>query len=66
MAKKNRAVNKIKFSMAGKTSVIEVPMFTPSGHQIYSGFGVHQKTRKADRRARKLEEKRAKFYREDY
>jgi hypothetical protein len=41
-------------------------MFTPSGHQIYSGFGVHQKTRKADRRARKLEEKRAKFYREDY
>ncbi len=64
---KNQAVYKTKFTMNGKTSVIETKMFAPTGHQSYSGFGAHEsKSRKADRRERKLEEKRAKFYSSDW
>lgn len=55
---KNKAVTKTKFTMNGKTSVIETPMFSPSGHQQYSGFGFHDKSRGAERRQRKMEEKK--------
>ena len=57
MAKK--ATNKQRFNMDGKTTIIETPSFPPTGHKIYSGFGLHEKDRRHQRRLRKLEEKRA-------
>lgn len=56
MAKK--ATNKTRFNMNGKTTIIETPIFAPTGHRDYSGFGVHDKDRRHERRQRKLEEKR--------
>lgn len=56
---KNKATVKTKFTMNGKTSIIETPLFGATGHQSYSGFGFHDKSRGAERRKRKLEEKRA-------
>ncbi len=62
---KNRAVHTTKFTMNGKTTTIETNIFGNTGHNNYSGFGAHEsKRRKAERRDRKMEEKRAKFYRE--
>jgi hypothetical protein len=53
---KGRATIKKKFQMNGKTSVIEVPMFQPSGHVDYSGFGFHGKTNhKSERRKNRTE-----------
>lgn len=45
--------------MGNKVVSYDVPLFAPSGHIVYSGFGTHvNKARKAERRNRKLEEKR--------
>lgn len=57
MAKK--ATSKRKLNMNGKVTEIDVPYFPPVGHLDYTGFGYHQKSRRQDRRDRKLEEKRA-------
>jgi hypothetical protein len=54
--KTRKATIKKKFKMNGKTSVIEVPMFQPTGHVDYSGFGFHNKTnRKSERRQNRAE-----------
>ncbi|NBO72922.1 MAG: hypothetical protein EBU66_17680 [Bacteroidetes bacterium] len=53
---KKKATLKKKITMNGKTSVVEVALFQPSGHQSYSGFGVHNKnTRKSERRSNRAE-----------
>jgi hypothetical protein len=41
--------------MNGKTSFIETPIFGNDGHQQYSGFGVHQDSRKAERNRNRME-----------
>jgi hypothetical protein len=56
---RKKATVKTRFNMGGKTTVIETPLFQPTGHVSYSGFGVHNdKNRNAERRVRKMEEKR--------
>jgi hypothetical protein len=53
---KGRATIKKKFKMNGKTSVIEVPLFQPTGHVDYSGFGAHGKSNhKSERRKNRAE-----------
>lgn len=53
---KGKATIKKKFQMNGKTSIIEVPMFQPSGHTDYSGFGFHNKlSNKSERRKNRAE-----------
>jgi hypothetical protein len=55
---KNKATLKKKITMNGKTSVVEVALFQPSGHTVYSGYGVHNKnSRKSERRANRAEAK---------
>jgi hypothetical protein len=56
---KKKATHKTKFTMGGKTIMIETALFQPTGHVNYSGFGIHgDKNRNAERRNRKIEEKR--------
>ena len=58
----NKATHKNKITMNGRTSIIEFNMFPSFGHIVYSGFGVHtDKLRNANRRNRKIEEKRVKM-----
>ena len=65
MAKK--AVRKSKIKMGNKTIITETNMFQPCGHIDYTGFGYHtEKNRKAERRTRKIEENRARFYGDDF
>jgi len=52
---KTRATHKTRFTMNGKTSFIETPIFGNDGHQQYSGFGVHQDSRKAERNRNRME-----------
>lgn len=57
-----KAKRKNTIRMGDKKVSYETSLFAPSGHTIYSGFGCHQdKQRKAARRERKMEEKRAKL-----
>jgi hypothetical protein len=61
MAKK--AKTKIRLTLGNKTRTEEVNLFPPTGHNSYSGFGAHEdKERKAERRNRKIEEKRMRLY----
>ena len=64
MGKKNKKpTNKTVINMGGKSKTIEVDAFQPSGHISYTGFGVHEdKSRKSERRMRKIEENRAKYW----
>ena len=58
----SKAKVKTIISMGGKTTVAESNAFPPAGHIVYSGFGAHNdKHRNAQRRNRKIEEKRAKM-----
>jgi hypothetical protein len=60
--KQKKATHKTKFKMNGETTIIETNLFGSTGHITYTGFGIHEdKCRKADRRNRKIEEKRAKL-----
>jgi len=55
MSKKKATIKKT-ITMNGKTAIVEVAMFQPTGHQSYSGFGIHNKSsRKAERRNNRAE-----------
>ena len=55
-----KAKRKNTIRVGNRVVSYETNMFAPSGHTVYSGFGCHQdKQRKAERRNRKMEEKRA-------
>jgi len=54
---------KKKIHLNGKTSEFEVNRFPATGHQSYSGFGAHiDKYKTSEKRNRRLEEQRARFY----
>ena len=54
-----KATIKTKFVMNGKTSYIESDIFGRTGHQSYSGFGIHgDTTRRSERRNHKAEARR--------
>jgi hypothetical protein len=60
MAKK--ATKKKTVNFEGKSHSFDVNVFPSTGHVSYSGFGFHvEKTRRTERRDRKLEVKRMKF-----
>jgi hypothetical protein len=63
MKNKSKKITYItKVRLGDKVEIVECPRFCPKGHTDYSGFGAHQdKGRHADRRERKLEEKRARM-----
>jgi hypothetical protein len=57
-----RIKQKNKVSFNGKTVTSELDVFASKGHTDYSGYGYHEdKTRKAERRSRKMQEKRARL-----
>lgn len=49
-----------KVNCGNKSIKFDVNVFGGGGHTDYSGYGAHAKDRRADRRARKQEEKNAK------
>ena len=54
-----KATVKRKISLGNRSRVIETPLFPSNGQVDYSGFGAHSdKNRRANRRDRKIEEKR--------
>jgi hypothetical protein len=61
MSKKIKRQGKI--NIGNKTHTFDMSFTIHSSHTDYSGYGFHDdKNRKATRRNRKLEEKRAKLY----
>ena len=53
---------KNKVSLNGKTMSYELDVFASKGHTEYSGYGYHEsKNRKAERRNRQMQEKRARL-----
>jgi hypothetical protein len=53
-----KATIKTKVVIDGKTGIIEVALFQPTGHTHYSGFGVHQKSNRKSERKRNRQEAR--------
>ena len=53
-----KATIKTKVVIDGKTGIIEVALFQPTGHTQYSGFGVHQKSNRKSERKRNRQEAR--------
>jgi|688.fasta_scaffold38063_13 hypothetical protein len=53
-----KATQKSKIKLGKHSKIVEVPLFGASGHIDYSGYGAHQKDRRADRRNRKIEERK--------
>ena len=62
MSNKAKHVKRVTFN--GKTHEIEVDVFQPTGHKVYSGFGAHKTHNRQSRRDHKQEARRVtrEFY----
>ena len=55
MSNKKASIKK-RITMNGKTSIVEIDVFQPTGHMSYSGFGAHgRQNRKSERRQNRAE-----------
>jgi hypothetical protein len=61
-----KATKKTTLRIGDKKVVIETNMFGGDGHVEYSGFGPHNKNRRAERRKHNMESKNIRYYERDW